>query len=351
VPDTDVGEELEYFIEHVRLLLDGKTMEGLSVWAQRFSELRQISQFELCQRLANAIRTADLPEHGLGVVRYSEGWLYDRMGKWQEAIKAYKASLTAFQHAGIPLDATLLTQIGSIYQDQGDCPAAEEAYQQALAAATDAHARALTLNNLGNLALSREDATTAEQHYSEARELLRDHDKRNFAAATHGLAAALLDRGLLQESQDTEVECLGIFQALGDMHGVGAAVGGIATAQLYAGRHREAVHNYEVTLKIFLEATDHVGTTRTLSNLAIAHQELGDYDTALEYLTQAIDGYREIGDRRGETAALVNLARLHDRNNDSAAARTAANVAKAACEQYGFPQELRRLPPALQQLR
>ncbi len=348
MPDADVDEQLEYFIAHVRLLLEGKTIEGLDVWAQRFSELRQISQFELCHRLAHAFRTADLPEHGLGVVRYGEGWLYDRMGKWRDAIKAYKASLTAFQQAGIPLDATLLTQIGSIYQDQGDWPAAEDAYQQALAAGTDAHTRALILNNLGNLALVRDDLATAEQHYSEARELLRDHDKCNFAAATHGLAAVLLNRGRLQESQDMQVECLAVFQSLGDMHGVGSAVGGIATAQLYAGHYREAIHNYELARQIFLKTTDHVSTTRTLSNLAIAHQEFDEHDTALEYLAQAIDGYREVGDRHGEAAALVNLARLHHKNNDPTAARAATDTAKAVCEQYGFPQELLRLPPDLQ---
>src|SRR5690349_10531705 len=112
--DSDTAEQLEYFIAHVRLVLDGRTMQGLDVWAQRFSELRRISEYELCERLANAIRSADLPNHGLGAVRYGEGWLYDRMGRWPEAVAAYEASRAAFRQAGIPLDATLLVQIGSI---------------------------------------------------------------------------------------------------------------------------------------------------------------------------------------------------------------------------------------------
>ncbi len=345
--DTDADTQLEYFIAHVQLLLDGKTMEGLGVWARRFGALRQISEFEFCQRLANAIRTADLPEYGLGVVRYGEGWLYDRMGRWQDAVRAYEASLAAFRRAGIPLDATLLCQIGSVYQDQGDWQAADEAYRQALAAASDEHTRALVLNNSGNLALLRHDLATAEQNYGEARELLRDDDPYNFAAATHGLAAILLDRGRLQESQDLQVECLALFQSLDDMHGVGSAVGGIATAQLYAGRTREAIHNYEQALQIFLQIADHVGATRTLGNLAIAHQELAEYDTALEYLGQAIEGYREVGDRHGEATALVNLARLHDAGSDPANARAAAEAARSYCEKNGFADELRRLPPGL----
>lgn len=283
------------------------------------------------------------------MVRYAEGWLFDRMGRWQDALKAYKASLTAFQQAGIPLDAVLLTQIGSIYQDLGDWPSAEDAYQRALAAsAHDRHTRALVLNNLGGLALFCEDPDTAEHHYAEARELLRDNDQRDFAAATAGLAATLLDRGQLQQSQDLQVECLAIFESLGDMYGVGSAIGGIATAQLYAGHPREAIHNYELALQIFVQTADHVSTTRTLSNLALAHQELDERATALEYLTQAIEGYREVGDRHGEAVALVNLTRLHHKNNDLVAAKTVSSTAKAVCEQYGFSRELRRLPPDLQ---
>ena len=252
MPDRDTDEQLEYFIAHVRLLLEGKAMEGLDAWARRFTELRQISEFELCQQLANAIRTADLPPHGLGIVRYGEGWLYDRMGRWTDAVAAYRSSLQAFRHAGIPLDTLLLTQIGSIYQDQGLWPAAEEAYEQARDAASDEHARALVLNNLGGLALTRGDLEAAEQHYSTARDLLRDRDQRNFAAATQGLAAVLRDRGRLADSQAMQLESLAVFQSLGDSNGIGSAIGGIATTQLYAGHYREAIHNLEAALSIFL---------------------------------------------------------------------------------------------------
>jgi len=346
--DNESAEQLEYFIAHVRLILDGTTMQGLDVWAQRFSELRQISEFDLCQRLANAIRSADLPEHALGVVRYGEGWLYDRMGKWPEAVKAYEASLAAFRRASIPLDATLLMQIGSIHQDQGDWPKARDAYQAAVtAAADDPHGLGLAHNNLGGLALISDDLTAAEQHYAEARDLLRDRDKRNFAAATHGLAGVHRDQGRLQEAQDLDVECLATFQALADMNGVAAAVGGIALTHLYAGQPQVAIHNLEIALQISLDGKDHVAVNRTLSNLAIAYQELSEHGTALDYLHQAIDGYREVQDRHGESVALVNLARFLFANGDTVAAAQARDVARAMCERYGFLQELRRLPPEL----
>ncbi|WP_413759247.1 tetratricopeptide repeat protein [Streptomyces sp. MMBL 11-3] len=340
-------EQLDHFIEHVRLLLAGETMEGLDAWSRRFGELRQTSQFDLCRRLAHAIRNADLPQHGLGIVRYGEGWLYDRMGRWQDSIKAYEASLAAFRGVGIDIDTTLLTQIGSVHQDRGNMAAAGKAYQEALDSAKAPHARALVLNNLGNLALQCDDLDAAERHYGEARELLRDHDQRNYAAATHGFAAVLLARGKYPQSQELQVECLNLFLSFDDMHGAGSAVGGIATVHLYAGHYREAVHNYRAALDILLDSGDVGSVPRTLANLAIAHQELGEYDQALERLTQAIAGYEEVGDEHGEALARVNLARLYHSNEDHAAALAAAETARNVCERYGFLEQLRRLPTAL----
>ncbi|MEU0543897.1 tetratricopeptide repeat protein [Nocardia sp. NPDC005978] len=351
MPDSADHDHLEYFIEHVRLLLEGKTMEGLDVWARRFSDLRQESEFELCQWLVNAIRTCELPGYGLGVVRYAEGWLFDRMGEWQRAILAYEASDEEFEKSGVPLKATLQTQIGSIYQDQGRWDRAQSSYEHALESAPDEHTKGLVLNNLGNLALARDQFTTAEAYFGQARELLREIDERNFAAASHGLATVAMSLGNYQRAQDMHVECLTAFQSLGDAFGMGSAIGGIATVHLYAEKYPAAIHNYEAALQIFVEI-DPAATAKTLGNLALAHQELartegGDYGAALDYLDEALAGYREVGDRHGEAAGLVNQARLHNLRGDSAAAEESAEAAKNYCTTYGFESELRRLPPDL----
>lgn len=351
MPDNADHDHLEYFVEHVRMRLEGRTMEGLDVWARRFSELRQVSEFELCQWLASAIRTTDLPGYGRGVVRYAEGWLYDRMGEWQRSIAAYENSLQEFERAGMPLKATLLTQIGSIYQDQGDWGVAEDCYEQALSAASDEHTRGLVLNNLGNLALARDQFATAEGYFEEARELLRGADKRNFAAASHGLAVVAMSTGNFQRAQDLHVECLALFQSLGDFFGIGSAIGGIATVHLFAEKYTAAIHNYEAALQIFVDI-DPAATAKTLGNLALAHQELArtegsEYDTALGYLHEALAGYREVGDRHGEATGLVNLARLHRLREDSSAAIDCAEAAKIHCATYGFASELQRLPSDL----
>ncbi|WP_433664575.1 tetratricopeptide repeat protein [Nocardia sp. CA-128927] len=343
--DQALDVQLDMFIEYFRRLLDGKSMVGLEVWATKFSQLRQNGEFELCRKLAHALRTRiDAQEHETGVARYAEGWLLDRIGKKQSAIEAYEASLKAFQQAGIPLDSIVQCQIGALYQEQGEWQKADEKYHEAIESARDDHDRALVLNNLGNLALQNNDSA-AEQHFRDARELLRDNDTRNYAAATHGLAAALLSRNEPQQSQDMHLECYRLFQELGDASGSAAAIGGIGMAQLSAGHPRVAIHNFERVLQMDGDSAldPHIGV-QTLTNLAVAHQELGEYDAALGYLSIAIAGYADLGDWRSYIAALVNLARLHNLCGDQAATEQTTAKAMRAAEKYGFPEDLRRLP-------
>jgi len=119
---TKTCDELTYFLEHVRLLVQKEPLEGLRVWSERFTQYREDGQYHLCQRLLTGIKSSDLPPYGLAIIRYSEGWLYDRTGHWQESIAAYEASMKAFQNAGMPVfDIVLLANIGSMYQDQGLC--------------------------------------------------------------------------------------------------------------------------------------------------------------------------------------------------------------------------------------
>src|SRR6266702_2276392 len=109
---TKTCDELTYFQEYVRILVQKEPIEGLRVWSRRFTQYREDGQYHLCQRLLKGIKSSDLPLYGLAIIRYSEGWLYDRIGLWQESIAAYEASLKAFQTAGISaVDLVLLTNI------------------------------------------------------------------------------------------------------------------------------------------------------------------------------------------------------------------------------------------------
>lgn len=311
--------KLWHFIEQVRLLIQRDPMEGLGSWASLFTQLRQAGKYELCDRLVYEIKnveiSGDLPPHGLAIIRYAEGWYYDRAGEWQEAVKTYEKALDGFGTSNLPLDVEVLTQIGSIYQDQGDFDTAEDAYQRALNAAggrSDPHGRALVLNNLGGLCALRYDYATARRHFEEAKAIFdATNDRQNSAAAGVGIADTLRDEGRLQDAVDQLVQSLLVFRDLGNMHSMAMTVGSLALTYHIAGRRPEAIHNYQAALEILSQIKDRSGgTPQTLLNLALVLKDEDRLDQARSFMEQAVAQYVKLGDRHGESLARSALERL-----------------------------------------
>jgi tetratricopeptide (TPR) repeat protein len=343
---TSADAPMRHLVEQIRLLLSKDPIEGFMRWSTLFTQLRQAGQYDLCEELLHIIKGMEFPPYGLGIVRYSEGWLYDRSGQWEEAISAYEAALIAFADSGLPLSAEILVQIGSLYMDQGRWEAAEDAYDRAMVYAeerADRRARATVLNNLGGLWTLRKDHERASRYFREAiDEFAACGDQYNQAAATVGLAAILMDDGRLQDASDHLVKAISTFQDLGDGHGLATSVASLALTYHVAGRLPEARHNYGAAMEIFISVHDRIGIAKTLANMALVCRDMGDSHDAVGFLEQAIAEYREIRDHRGEALALVNLARVHQSRGDSAAI-AAATTAAELCAKYGYHDILDRL--------
>jgi len=308
---SDLDSQIRNFLEQVRLLLGRDPIKGFELWADLYTRLAQAGEYELCDELLQMIKGMELPGYGIGIVRYGEGWMYDRRGQWREAIAAYEAGLKAFDEVDLPLRNVILTQIGSLYQDQGDWQRAEEAYSRALDAATDDKGRALTLNNLGGLWAMREDHQRARQCFDESRAVFQVADDRtNFAAAGVGLAGVLRDEGCLQESVDHLAEAIVIFRDLGNTKALATAVASLALTYHVADRIPEAIQTYRTALELSISIGDRNTIAKTLANLALISAEGGNTEEALGYLEQALAEYQEIGDRHGEELARGHISRL-----------------------------------------
>jgi tetratricopeptide (TPR) repeat protein len=346
---TGIDSELRHFTEEIRLLVGRDPIEGLRRWSDLFTKLRQAGQYDLCQELLQVIKGMQFPLYGVGIVRYSEGWLYDRSGQWEEAISAYEAAQAVFMESGLPLAVEVLVQIGSLYQDQGIWEAAEDAYNRAIAIAGehgDRRGRAMVLNNLGGLWALRNENQRACCYFKEAKdEFTACGDRYNQAAASIGLAGTLRDEGHLKDASDHIVLAMSIFQDLGDAHGIATSVASLALTYHLAGKLYEARHNYLVAMEIFTSINDRAGIAKTLANLALLIQDMRDYDAAVGLLEQAIAEYQEIGDHHGETLAYVNLARLQKirGDKDGMAAAVASAAAAELSVKHGYPDQQERL--------
>jgi len=344
---TEVDSRLRHFAEEIRVLVEQDPIEGLRRWSEFFTMLRRTGQYDLCHEFLHVIKSMELPRYGIGIVRYSEGWLYDRSGQWKEAINAYEAAQKAFMASGLPLTVEVLAQIGSLYQDQGIWEAAEDAYNRAITFADqheDGHGRAAILNNLGGLWALRNENRRARRYFEEAKEKFTAcGDRYNEAAATVGLAGVLRDEGRLQDSSDRLGEAISIFQELGDGHGLATSVASLALTYHVANKLPEARHNYQAAMQIFTAINDRASIAKTLANLALVNQDMQETDTAVFLLEQAIAEYQEIGDHHGETIAYVNLARLHKIRNDRDGMAAAAATAAQLSSEHGYLDQQERL--------
>lgn len=307
---TEVDGALRHFVEEFRLLMNRDPIEGFRRWATLHTELAVQGHFDICDDLLAVIKGMDLPGYGLGILRYAEGWALDRSGDWEHAIERYEASLRAFNSVNIPLHATILTQIGSLYQDQGRFDEAQHAFEQALGHA-EGHALALVLNNLGGLHALRDQNAEAREYFEQAKILLEQTDDRyNLAAVLVGLASLARDDGELQESVNHLASAVVIFRDLGRATAMATAVASLALTYYTAGRFPEAAETYRTALAIFVAHKDRGNIARTLANLALTSAAAGDKQQAVRYLEQALAEYDEIGDQHGAAIALENLRKL-----------------------------------------
>lgn len=309
---NEVEGALRHFVEEIRLLIERDPIEGFRRWAALHTELAQRGHFDLCDDMLLAIKGLDLPGYGLGIVRYAEGWTLDRSGDWEDAIKRYEAALQAFSAVNVPLHATILMQIGSLYQDQGRFDEAQDAYARALDHA-EGHERALVFNNLGGLYALRDQNAEARRHFEEAKNLLEQTDDRyNLAAVLVGLASLARDDGALQDAVNHLARAVVIFRDLGRATAMATAIASLALTYHTAGRLPEADETYRTALGIFVAHKDRGNTARTLANMALTSVAAGNKAQAVGYLEQAVAEYHEIGDRHGETIALENLRKLSE---------------------------------------
>ncbi|HET6293457.1 MAG TPA: tetratricopeptide repeat protein [Kribbella sp.] len=306
----ELDSTLRHFVEEIRLLVERDPIEGFRRWSALHTELAQLGQFELCDDMLRELKGMDLPGYGLGIVRYAEGWTLDRSGEWEPAIERYQAALSAFQDAELPLDVQILTQIGSLYQDQGHYPEAQDAYEQAFESA-DEHGRALLMNNLGGLCALRDQPDEARVHFENARTLLEGtDDKCNLAAVLVGLASLAQDRGELNDAVQHLARAIVIFRDLRRPTAMAAAVASLALTYHRAGEYTVAADTYRTALEYFVAYKDRANIARTLANMALTSVAAGKKDEAIGYLQQAVAEYREIGDAHGEQIALDNLRQL-----------------------------------------
>ncbi|MBE3564484.1 MAG: tetratricopeptide repeat protein [Thermogemmatispora sp.] len=168
--------------------------------------LQTIHYYEQCLDLAQ--RRGD--EEEASTLQGQLGYVYRRLGQWDEALRCYRASLAYYQQRGSRAwYANLLNSIGQVYRLQGRIEEAlrycllglrvrEELWSQGK---LDERAVGLSHSTLALISLESEDLLQAERHFRHAFECYAlVGDRTGLAATSNRLGQVALRKGQLEEA-------------------------------------------------------------------------------------------------------------------------------------------------------
>jgi DNA-binding SARP family transcriptional activator/tetratricopeptide (TPR) repeat protein len=215
------------------------------------------------------------------------------LGQLDDASACAERADRLSEHAGYPLGrARAQFELGVVLREQGRYPDAVRRLEDALSLATAGgyrRAEGIVLRGLGIVYGRIGDSDRAIDCYERARAVLATiGDALRAAYATHQLAEAYVNRGLLTFAAPLLRQCIEVFQAQNDQYGT--ALGRSAQAKLHsrAGRPAEACTDLRAAVRIWHRLRMPLWEGRALRDLGDIHAGNADLDTAASTWRQAL---------------------------------------------------------------
>jgi predicted ATPase/DNA-binding SARP family transcriptional activator len=215
-------------------------------------------------------------------------------------------------------------------------------------------ARAKALSAAGGLAYWQGDVPAVQAAYEEAVAISEElGDEASLAKATYDLAFAYglvptraHSRRLFEASRE-------MFERVGNAVGVADTLWALAMMTGLAGDYATARNLADDSVRRHRELGDAFGLVDALSELGRATRELGEFDTARSCFLEALQGLAAIGYRTAVAITLDNLAALENRLGHHIRALRLAGAAEALTESAGgrVPPEFADLPDLRQAAR
>ncbi|MCX8080239.1 MAG: tetratricopeptide repeat protein [Bacteroidia bacterium] len=229
-----------------------------------------------------------------------KGWDYYVKGDYAKSILHYESSLKIAEKHQVRrdniikfkskrLNAATQSNIGIVYENQGNYQKAMENYFRSL------------------------------KMYEEI------GDKRGQSVSLGNIGAVYYRQGDYSKSMEYYLRSLKLYKEIGDKRGQSVNLGKIGVVYYSQGYYPKALEYYFRALKIKEEIGDKRGLAINLGNIGVVHKEQGDsafragnirlaagrYSRSLEYYLRSLKMYEEIGDKRGQAANLGNIGALY----------------------------------------
>ncbi|MBN4072718.1 CHAT domain-containing protein [Crocinitomix catalasitica] len=165
-----------------------------------------------------------------------------------------------------------------------------------------------TVNNIGNLYLSRGDFMNALKYFDEA--LVIDTElsnQRGISTCLNNIGLIHIQTGNYELAIDYYSGSLKISKELQDANLIANALNNIGHCHVKKSNFEIGLDYYYESLKIFEDRTDKPMTATVLVRIGTAFSEKGEFGRAVEFFSKALSIFEEIHHKRGIASSIHNL--------------------------------------------
>ncbi len=317
-----------------------KFEESLAIWQTLGNKLKE--REVLCKigalylPIDQIVQAQEFYERALALIGSDEGFnaadlnnlgfLYNRLGEPQKALKYYRQSLPLRRlnkdrlGEGITLDNT-----GQVYRRLGELYLALERHLEALQIFRELKRRgseAIALSNIANIYNELGGPSKAIEYAQPALAAAREVDnKRQIGVTLHNLGVYHLEWEKPREALEYLNQALALDRSAGNVFSEAHDLSTIGRIQISLDEYAKALDFFNQSLALHRKNGNRIWIAGTLTGIGLAHDKLGDPSKAIACYEEALALQRQIGDPGSVSKTLDALAGLHRKGGDSALAR------------------------------
>ena len=257
------------------------------------------------------IETDHLRQRAEAMVLNSLGGVWQRQGKFDEAVDAFRRSYDLLMAVGDSRgQAMILNSLGGVLQRQGKFGAAADAFRKSydLTAVGDSRGQAMILNSLGGVLQRTGDFVAAAEVLQQSALIEAGlGNQRGEAMVLNSLGGVLQRAGDFIGAAKVLQQSALIEAGLGNQRGEAMVLNSLGGVLQRQGKFDEAVDAFRRSYDALIALGDSRGQAMVLNSLGGVLQRKGDFVGAVEALQQSALIEARLGNQRGEAMVLNSL--------------------------------------------
>jgi CHAT domain-containing protein len=242
------------------------------------------------------------------------------MGQYPDAAEAAEKGRALAQAAGNRnLEAYLLDELGSSFNNRGERKRALDIFLKALALRTDADpvGRSMTLSNIGIAYWGIGDRRKSLDYMEQFVSLLHDLGERLKESTTLGNMCVLHnDLGEYKKALELCTQALEIKRQIKDFSGQATTLSNTGNIYGNVGDLQKALDLYWQALALHKSLNNEQGAAIVINNIGWAYAQLGEYQKAIDYYTQVLESFRKRSKKDGFAKIFNNIGVSYGKLND-----------------------------------